>query len=376
MRIVFLLYFLSRCKHSLQSLQPGIFSCTAVIIKMKGFDNMENLFADLIASLWLLIRPVLSAAAPLLTGITLAWTLNPAVDRLSPRLGTGKAILVTYVLLFAALTALAASFAVLILGALPTDGVENTAHLIMDYFHQAYNAATGFLDRWLPSDFADVSQAAEGVRIWLRQRFSIGALVSDIRSLSGGAINFFLGVIASIYLLKDKDYFILLRDRFLSLILKQRTHGILCEICGEINSVLSSFIKGALIDSLLIALLSSAALSLLGIDYAVIIGILSGILNIIPYFGPFISMVPAFLVALITGGPAKSAAAVLLLFFIQQIDSNYIYPRVVGKSTGLHPLFVLLSVSAAGYFFGLAGMLLAVPAAGILQVLLRRWAFR
>lgn len=337
---------------------------------------MDNLLTDLTSSVLNFIQPFLAAAAPLLIGIILAWFLNPAVSRLTPRLGTGYAILITYTLLFSVLAALAAGFAVLILGALPTEGIENTLHPIQNYFHQAYNAAAGFLSRWFPADLADSSQAEEGLRLWISQRFTIHSLASDLRSFSGAAVSVFLGVVASVYLLKDKDYFLTLKDQALSLLFKQKTHGIICEIAGEINMVLSSFIKGAFIDSLLVALLSSAVLSLLGIDFAVILGVFSGILNVIPYFGPFIGMIPAFLVALLTDGPAKSAAAVLSLFFIQQIDSNYIYPRVVGKSTGLHPLFVLLSVSISGYFFGLPGMLLAVPAAGILQVLIRWCVFK
>ena len=93
---------------------------------------MDNLFADLTSSLWHLVQPVLAASAPFLTGIFLAWILNPAVEQLSPKLGTGRAILVTYTLLFAALAALASGFAVLILGALPTDGIESTVQLVMD----------------------------------------------------------------------------------------------------------------------------------------------------------------------------------------------------------------------------------------------------
>ena len=337
---------------------------------------MENIFYDLTSALWQLIQPLLTALSPLLLGIALAWILNPAAERLTPALGAGRAILATYLLLFAFLASLTAGFVILILGALPTGGMESTIRLILDYFRQAYDTAADFLRRWLPADFADSSLAAEGLQSWLSQHVSIRFLAGRIRSASGAAVTVFLGIIASIYLLKDKEYFLLLKDRFLSLILKQKTHGILCEIAGDINTVLSAFVKGALVDSLLVALLSSAALSLLEVDYAVVIGVLGGLLNIIPYFGPFISMVPAFLVGLLTGGPAKSAAAVLSLFLIQQLDSNYIYPRVVGKSTGLHPLFVLLSVSISGYFFGLTGMILAVPAAGVLQILLRRWASR
>jgi predicted PurR-regulated permease PerM len=196
------------------------------------------------------------------------------------------------------------------------------------------------------------------------------------QSLAGSLVNLFLGVVASVYLLKDKDFFLRLWQQFLSLILKQKTHGLISETMGEINVVVTTFLKGAFIDSLLVALLSSLALSLLHLDYAVVIGVLGGILNIIPYFGPFFGMVPAFLVGLFTSGPAKAFLSVVALFLVQQIDGNFIYPKVVGSATGLHPLFVLLSVSIFGHFFGIIGMILAVPVAGILQILIRKWAYR
>lgn len=95
----------------------------------------------------------------------------------------------------------------------------------------------------------------------------------------------------------------------------------------------------------------------------------------IPYFGPFLGMIPAFGVSLANQGMAKATISVIALFAVQQLDSNYIYPKIVGTTTGLHPLFVLLSVSVMGYFAGLLGMLVAVPVAGILQVLIKKWFY-
>ena len=86
-------------------------------------------------------------------------------------------------------------------------------------------------------------------------------------------------------------------------------------------------------------------------------------------------MIPAFLVAFFSGGPVHGILVVLGLMAVQQLDSNYIYPKIVGSTTGLHPLFVLLSVSFFGFFFGILGMLLAVPAAGIIQILVKLWAY-
>jgi len=111
-----------------------------------------------------------------------------------------------------------------------------------------------------------------------------------------------------------------------------------------------------------------------GLEFAVFVGIFAGICNIIPYFGPIIGMVPAFIIGVLTDGIWQGLIAIIVLFVIQQIDGSLIYPRVVGSSTGLHPLFVLLAVSIGGFYFGLVGMILAVPIAGIIQIFVRRWA--
>lgn len=263
------------------------------------------------------------------------------------------------------------AFVVLILGALPSGGIEETAANVYDYFESSFESITSFI-----SQYADVSQFKSALADWIRDKFSFTGIIQFITTFAGSLISLFIGLVASIYLLKDKEFFLSLWQKFLSMILKQKVHGVTNEILGEINNVLTTFIKGALIDSLIVAFLSSLALSLVKVEYAVIIGIIGGLLNIIPYFGPFFGMVPAFLVALTTNGLGQAIIAVLALLGVQQIDSNYIYPKVVGSSTGLHPLFVLLSVSIFGYFGGIIGMLLAVPAAGLIQILIKKWAYR
>ena len=87
-------------------------------------------------------------------------------------------------------------------------------------------------------------------------------------------------------------------------------------------------------------------------------------------------MIPAFLVAFFSKGLVGGVLAMLALFLVQQLDSNYIYPKIVGDSIGLHPLFVLISLTVLGHFGGILGMLLAVPIAGIVQVLIKKWAYR
>ena len=174
--------------------------------------------------------------------------------------------------------------------------------------------------------------------------------------------------------MKDKQFFISLWRKFLHLTMPQKGNAIISETLSEINGVLSKFIRGALLDAVIVAILSSIGLSILGLEAAVFIGVFAGICNIIPYFGPVLGMVPAFLMGFCTEGFAHGLIAVIILFAVQQIDSNIIYPKIVGSSTGLHPLMVLLAVTVFGYFGGIIGMLLAVPIAGVIQVFVVKWA--
>ncbi len=337
----------------------------------------ENFLQAILQSIaWLLTR-LLSVLTPLFIGLAIAYLLHPAVDWLTQKLRRrGLAILLTYLLAACFLGGLICGFVILILGALPQGSPREITTQIFAYFESAYQAADAYLSDFLPDGMpSPIAAGLEQLSESLERRFSVEAAVTFLSGFGNAMLHFFIGLVASVYLLKDRDFFYMLWERLLSVLLTQRAHGLLNENLSEINQVLSTFVKGAMIDSLIIAFLSSVVLTALQVDYAVIIGLLDGVLNIIPYFGPFFGMLPAFAVAAVTAGPLHGMFAVFGLFVVQQIDANYIYPKVVGGSTGLHPLFVLLSVSLFGSFFGIGGMLLAVPIAGIVQIFIKKWAF-
>ena len=326
----------------------------------------NNYFGEIFFSFWQIIFFILKAFFPLFIGLIIAYVLNGPVEYVGGKLksnhksilsskspkGRGLAILITYLSVSIILISVGYAFVVLMLGALPKGNITSTIQQIIEYVN-----SSKLLSQWMSKYFSAESLV------------NLASIVAEI------LINLLLGVVASIYLLKDKEFFLTLWQKLLSILLPQKIHGVACEILHDINVVVSTFLKGALVDSLIVALLSSIALSILNIKYAVVIGVIGGLLNVIPYFGPFFGMVPAFLVALSNQGLSKAVISVLTLFFVQQLDSNYVYPKIVGTTTGLHPLFVLLSVSVMGYFFGVFGMLVAVPIAGIIQVLVKRWAY-
>lgn len=340
---------------------------------------MDNFLFEMASAIAGLLGTFAKALSPLIIGLIIAYLLNPVVSWFEERIKSrGFSIFITYGLAAAGLFGLFYGFVVLIVGALPSGGLGYTAELVAAYFEDAVSAVSDFATRHLSPIIEGRKDAEAVIRTLsshLMSRFSISSLIKTLSAVTGGLVSFFIGTAASVYLLKDKEHFINMWEKLMVLTLKQKSHGIISETMSQINSVVATFIKGALVDSLIVAFLSSLVLTMLHVKFAVIIGIIGGILNIIPYFGPFFGMVPAFLVAFFENGPAHGLIVVLGLFLVQQLDSNYIYPKIVGSTTGLHPLFVLMAVSISGYFFGIAGMLLAVPAAGIIQVIVCNWAY-
>ena len=356
-------------------------------------------FSSIASSLGSGISALLSAFSPLFIGLIISYLLNPLVTLIDKKLmqkvffrvpedplkaekrrklSRFISVLLTFIIVLAAIAAIIYGFAVMIVGQLVFTNFSTTFNNVLQTF-LSYEVE---LKQWVSQNFTDgflsekVMDASNSVISWFSENFSASTAVSVISGAVGSVVNFVIGAIVSIYLMKDKDFFLSIWRKFLHLVLPQRANAAVTETLNEVNGVLSQFVRGALLDAVFVAILSSIGLSIVGLDFAVFIGVFAGIANVIPYFGPLIGMIPAFLIGWLTSDFVHGVLAVLVLVIVQQIDSNIIYPKVVGSSTGLHPLAVLLAVSVFGYFGGIIGMILAVPIAGILQVFILKWAYR
>ncbi|MDO5413822.1 MAG: AI-2E family transporter [Bacillota bacterium] len=342
------------------------------------------------------VEILIEAFWPLIIGLILAYLLNPLSELIDTKLvakmirlpsdpikaerreGLRRlvSVLFTVILVIAAIIALIYGFTVLLIGKV----VFNDLSALMDNFMAAVISYEETFRNWIATNIPEgmlsekLGELATFVIGWMGDNISVSNVITTFTNIGGSVIDIVIGIIISIYLMKDKKFFLGLWRKFLHLTLPQKGNAVITETLSEINDVLSKFIRGALLDALIIAILSSIGLSIMGLEAAVFIGVFAGICNVIPYFGPIIGMVPAFLMGLFTEGFWEGAIAVIILFVIQQIDANLIYPKIVGSSTGLHPLMVLLAVSVFGYFGGILGMLLAVPIAGIIQIFVVKWA--
>lgn len=186
--------------------------------------------------------------------------------------------------------------------------------------------------------------------------------------IGNGFISAVTALISSVYMLMGKDRLLRqLRKAVLALLPLPRARSVL-EVCSHANRVFGGFIIGKIIDSSIIGVLCFVCMTLLRLPFAVLISVIVGVTNIIPFFGPFIGAVPSILILLIVDPIAALKFAVFVLL-LQQFDGNILGPKILGDSTGLSALWVLVAIIVSGGLFGFAGMVVGVPVFAVLYAL-------
>ena len=183
-------------------------------------------------------------------------------------------------------------------------------------------------------------------------------------------VDIFLSII-SIYFLTGKDKLILQSRKIIVALFKEKTSKKILNAISVTNDTFSNFVSGQLIDAFILGTLCFIGMNIFKFEYAFLISLLIGLTNIIPIVGPFLGTIPcAFILFLIN--PIKAFWFVVFIILLQQIDSNIIYPRVVGNKVGLPALWVLVAILIGGGLFGIIGMLVAVPTMSIIYDLTRK----
>ena len=141
----------------------------------------------------------------------------------------------------------------------------------------------------------------------------------------------------------------------------------------DLDNIVGRFIVGEILDSVIVGVVSTILLLIIRHPFAVLIGVIAGVTNIIPYIGPVIGAALAFFFGIFTSLPLGIIGAILLLLY-QQIDGNFVQPKIVGDKIGLSPVWILIAVLIGGSYFGPIGMILSMPVAGLLKVYFNRYS--
>lgn len=323
--------------------------------------RVASLVMVCIIGVWFLWR-VRKVFTPLLLAVIMAYLLLPTVELLERRrVPRGLAILIIY--------AFAASVGGALLSLLIPYLAEEINALVTAFPQQTQRLeglTLDLLDTLRDSSLpAAVREAVESVATQIER--SLAAMLSR---LLGGVVSVFTSVFYLI--LAPVLAFFLMRDwpimkRSVLGWFPPEHHTRLLLFGRRVDDVLSGFVRGQLIISFIIGLIIAGGLALLGVRYALVVGLIAGAFNVVPYFGPVIGGVPAVVLALIES-PTTALWTVALFFGVNQLESAVLSPKVVGDLVGLHPVTVIFAILAGAELWGLLGMLLAVPLTAVLKV--------
>lgn len=308
--------------------------------------------------------------SPFVITIPLVYIVKPLSDKLAAKkINVCLAIMLVY-FFFISAAAATGIFFIPELAANMRELMETLPQLIKDYegiFNSLLSSirTSNWSEQVKTAVFREIETGMGTLQTFMVKSLESGLnmIVETVRFI----VDLAIALVIAYYVIKDGEKF---RDYFLLMLPRRWRSGIL-DICREISNILAGFIQGQLMIALIIGILETAGLMIIRMKYSLVLGMIGGLANVIPYFGPYIGLLPALAIAL-TVSPMKAVWTVIIFMGVQQLDNNFISPKMIEGRLGLHPVATIFAVLAGGEFFGILGMLLAVPVLAILRVLVNK----
>ncbi len=320
------------------------------------------------------VKKVLDILSPFAWGVVLAYILDIPTRFFAQKLFKGKrglAVVLSYILMFGVVGLLLS----LVVPQLASS-VSSFVSKLSAYEADIQNALT-WVQQTFGIDTATLEQYVEEVTDAVTKWFSTvsgeaaQAAANAAAGVAGAAMDSFVTLAVSIYLLTGKEMLLHALRTCLRAALPPRKVGSVFSVCAMANRTFSGYIGGQLLDALLVGFETFFLMSLFRLDYAPLIAVLVGVTNIIPVLGPFIGAVPGAVILLLES-PLQAVEFVLIILVVQQVDGNFIAPRILGGATGLPGLGVLLAIIVGGSLFGIPGMVIGVPTLAVIVTLIKQ----
>ena len=337
---------------------------------------------------WLLptVKAGLKAIGPFVLGFVIAYLLRFAVnplERLLKSITKAKpdARWARTLAIALTVTAFAGIIVALCLIVFPQlyQNVLRLIEALPDYLESIYSFAKQTADRFnitLPESFNDALESIKS---------SVADLIASnssdimdyagnlIASVAGGVLNGFIALVVAIYLLADSKRYKHLTKRALKCILpSKKSYGELMRFIRTSDIIMGRYVSGKLLQTLILTAAACIGFAIIGLDYFLLLGVLAGILNLVPYIGPWIAAIPAIILALLQS-PTSALLTVAVLVALQLLDNLLLGPYILGEKLKVSPLWIFVGIIIGGAMFGLAGMLLGAPAVAILNTLIEKF---
>lgn len=337
------------------------------------------------------VSTVAGVLSPITYGFVIAYLCNPLVKLFERRVFTFKksktdraklkrvlSIIVTFVLVFA----LIAAFFVLLIPQI-SESYQTLSSKMGDYITSAQKFADNttqnvrefFEKHESLGKLIDIDKLSDEVKSFLSNFTSYietaaNYLISSAKSIINEIKNLIIGIILSIYMLYSKEKLCAQTKKLLASVTSRKTYLNVVSLTRFTDRAFGGFITGKILDSIIIGLVSFIIFGILGFNYYPLMAVVIAITNIIPIFGPFIGGGIVGIIILIAQ-PSKLLLFIIVDVIIQQVDGNILGPKILGESTGISGMWVMIAITVAGGLFGLPGMLLGVPAFAVIYSLLR-----
>ena len=326
----------------------------------------------------------ISLISPLIVGCILAFIVNVPMNGFNKLFLKMKAKskakhkmsdrMIEFLSLFLSLLAIVILLALVGIVVLPkvVDSIVSIYNLILESYPKALD--------WLEKQKIDTTMIRQWINdIDLMQVLStlkdnakniVDTISVAASSVAGLLVNAITGIVLAVYILGNKKLLSRQCKRLLYAFTKKKTGDRICEIAALSYTTFSSFISGQAIECCILCLMFLLVLSILNIPYAAVISVIIAVLAVIPYIGAFAGCAAGVLLILMAE-PSKAILFIIVFLVLQQIENQLIYPRVVGKSVGLPPMWTLLAAILGGKLFGLLGLLFFIPLTSVLYTLLQ-----
>lgn len=355
--------------------------CTALIITaLQNFGTVREG-----------VNKLIDILTPIIYGIVMAYLLNPVyafiyrntkklLDRsklkkmsvsLSKTAGTVLSVLCLLLLIFGLVAMIIPELhrsLISLSNSLPSNLNKiyaNAMKLVDDYPEIAGYLSQSFNDFYKFLTNFSLEQLMPNFRNLASLLASLAPLGSGIWSMINWIKNFIIGVIVMIYLLNTKETLAYGARKIIFAIFPKKFAETTLDTCHEIDSMFGGFILGKIIDSLIVGVICFVVLSIMNMPYTMLVSVIVGITNIIPFFGPFIGAIPSIVLIMISS-PIQALYFAIFILILQQIDGNIIGPNILHGSTGISSFWVLFSILLFGGLFGFIGMIIGVPIWGII----------
>ncbi|WP_352419158.1 AI-2E family transporter [Proteiniborus sp.] len=325
------------------------------------------------------LAPYTKLFRPFIWAFAIAYILNPLLCYVESKFKLKRiwSILIVYIFLLLFVTLI-----ITILAPKIVIGLRNLFKEIPNYIkitEEYFNTHTlnfGILDRFGVTDYLyeNLANIIDQITATLNPLLNktIVQLIDITSAITSSLMNFLMGLVISIYMLYDKELFKKQTKALMYSLFPQEKAENIISIGRESNEVFSSYLIGKIIDSTIIGILCFIGLAMLRTPYALVLSTIVGVTNMIPYFGPFIGMIPATVITLFYS-PIKALWVLIFIFLLQQFDGLYLGPKILGMHVGLSPFWIITAVLFGGGLAGVMGMLLAVPIAAVIKTMLQKY---